>query len=59
MKNKGKGFSYYLEDEKIIEYLSLSPRLRLEWLGEIDSFNRKALKGIRRKIWEKLRNGEV
>jgi len=59
MKVKGKGFSYYLEDEKIIEYLSLSPRLRLEWLEEIDSFNRKALKGIRRRIWEKLRRGEV
>lgn len=59
MNIKGKGYSYYLEDEKIIEYLSLSPRMRLEWLEEIDSFNRKALTGIRRKIWEKLRRGEV
>ena len=54
-----KGFSYYLEDEKIIEYLKLSPRVRLEWLEEIDAFNRKALKGERRKIWEKFRRGDV
>lgn len=59
MTIRGKGYSYYLEDEKIIDYLSLSPQMRLEWLEEIDSFNRKALRGIRRKIWEKFRRGEV
>jgi len=57
--NRMKGFSYYLEDEKIISYLSLSPRMRLEWLEEIDEFNRKALRGKRRKIWEKFRRGEI
>jgi hypothetical protein len=56
---KRKGFFYYLEDEKIIEYLNLSPRMRLEWLEEIDEFNRKALTGKRRKIWERLRRGEI
>ena len=54
-----KGFSYYLEDDKIIDYLKLSPRMRLEWLEEIDDFNRKALKGKRRIIWEKFRKGEI
>jgi len=54
-----KGFSYYLEDDKIIDYLKLSPAMRLEWLEDIDSLNRKALKGERRKIWEKFRKGEI
>ncbi|MBU4311890.1 MAG: hypothetical protein KJ706_04155 [Candidatus Omnitrophica bacterium] len=54
-----KGFSYYLENDKIIDYLKLSPRMRLEWLEEIDDFNRKALKGKRRIIWEKFRKGEI
>ncbi len=59
MKTKKKGFSYYLEDEKIISYLALSPRMRLEWLEEIEEFNRKALRGKRRKIWEKFRRGDI
>lgn len=59
MNTKRKGFSYYLEDEKIIEYLKLSPRMRLEWLEEIDELNRKALTGKRREIWEKFRRGEI
>ncbi|MFH1782850.1 MAG: hypothetical protein ABH848_04465 [Candidatus Omnitrophota bacterium] len=59
MKIKGKGFSYFLEDEKIIEYLRLSPAMRLEWLEDIDSLNHKALTGERRKIWEKFRRGEI
>ena len=54
-----KGFSYYLENDKIIDYLKLSPRMRLEWLEEIDDFNRKALKGKRRIIWGKFRKGEI
>lgn len=60
MKVSGKkGFSYYLEDEKILEYLRMSPRMRLEWLEDINIFNRKALRGERRKIWEKFRRGEI
>lgn len=59
MSSKMKGFSYYLEDDKIIEYLNLSPRMRLEWLEEIFNFNLKALRGKRRKIWEKFRRGEI
>jgi hypothetical protein len=59
MSSKIKGFSYHLEDEKIIDYLSLSPRMRLEWLEEISNFNRKALRGQRRIIWEKFRKGEI
>ncbi|MFC1620872.1 hypothetical protein ACFL2G_01075 [Candidatus Omnitrophota bacterium] len=59
MSGTRKGFSYYLEDDKIIEYLKLPPRVRLEWLEEIFEFNRKALKGKRKKIWQALRMGEV
>jgi len=39
--------------------LKLSPAMRLEWLEDIDSLNRKALRGERRKIWEKFRKGEI
>lgn len=56
---KKKGFSYYLEDEKLLEYLRLSPEMRLEWLEEINGFNRKALTGRRREIFEKFRKGEI
>ena len=59
MSSKMGGFSYYLEDEKIIDYLNLSPRMRLEWLEEIFNFNCKALRGQRRKICEKFRKGEI
>lgn len=59
MKVRRNGFSYYLEDEKILEYLKMPPRARLEWLEEINLFNRKALTGERRKISEKFRKGEA
>lgn len=59
MSIKRKGFAYYLEDEKIIDYLKLPPLIRLQWLEDINDLNRKALTGRRRKIWEKFRRGEI
>lgn len=59
MKQPLKGFSYYLEDEKIISYLRLKPKEKLEWLEDIAQLNKKALYGTRRVVWEKLRKGEV
>ena len=49
-----KGFSYTLEDEKIIEYMKLSTENKLQWLEEINDFNNMVLsdrgKGIKRQI---------
>ena len=38
-----KGFSYILEDEKIIEYMKLSTENKLQWLEEINGFNTMVL----------------
>ncbi len=35
-----KGFSYYLEDEKLIAYSKLSAKEKLLWLEEINKFIR-------------------
>ena len=40
---KNGGFSYTLEDEKIIEYIKLSTKDKLEWLEEIMLFTEMAL----------------
>jgi hypothetical protein len=58
-KMKKKGFKYYLEDEKIIEYLKLSPVDRLRWLEEANRFIEIVLPKEKRKIWEKYRRGEI
>ena len=38
-----KGFSYTLEDKKIIEYMKLSTESKLRWLYEINEFTNMAL----------------
>ncbi len=60
MENKrGKGFSYYLEDEKIIEYLKLSDEDKLKWLEEIRVFTLAFLTKEEMDLRNRLRNGEV
>jgi hypothetical protein len=51
-----KGFSYTLEDDKILDYSKFSIEEKLEWLEEIKNFNELVLtekdKQIRRKLLE-------
>lgn len=50
------GFSYYLEDEKILEYAKLSTAQKLEWLEEMRVFNEAALTPREKRIREFFRN---
>lgn len=50
------GFSYTLEDEKIIEYMKLSTEDKLNWLEDIVSFTEMALTAKEKKIREYFRN---
>jgi hypothetical protein len=61
MKNKKKsgGYSYTLENEKILEYITLSTEEKLEWLEEINNFTQAVLSGKKKKMINKLRAGEI
>lgn len=66
MKNKKKrksdepkGFSYNLEDEKIIAYMKLTAEEKLQWLEEINRFTYHVLNDRQREFREKLRKGEI
>ncbi len=54
-----KGFSYTLEDEKIIEYLKLSTEDKLKWLEEIYMFTQLVLSDKEKEFREKLRKCEI
>ncbi len=43
-----KGFYYYLEDEKILEYMKLSTEEKLQWLEDIIEFTEAFLTEKRR-----------
>ena len=50
-----KGFSYTLEDEKIIEYMKLSTKDKLRWLEEINQFTNLVLNDKQKELRAKLR----
>ncbi|MBI5607236.1 MAG: hypothetical protein HY879_28215 [Deltaproteobacteria bacterium] len=54
-----KGFQYTIEEEKIIEYLKLSTADKLQWLEEINEFNRIALDEREKEIRIRLRAAEI
>ncbi len=54
-----KGFSYVLEEEKIIEYMKLSTEDKLTWLEEINEFSNMVLNDKEKEIRAKLRTGEI
>ena len=54
-----KGFSYTLEDEKIIEYMKLSTENKLQWLEEINEFNKMVLSDREKELRDKLRACEI
>jgi len=66
MKNKSekkngkrKGFSYSLEDEKILAYMKLTAGEKLQWLEEINRFTFLVLNDRQKEFREKLRSGEI
>jgi hypothetical protein len=57
--NEKKGYSYTVEDEKLIEYMKLSTEQKLEWLEEINSFTNSVLSDEEKLIRQKLRAAEI
>lgn len=54
-----KGFSYRVEDEKIIEYMKLSTEDKLKWLEDINEFTDMVLNDKEKALRAKLRCGEI
>ena len=54
-----KGYSYTIEDEKIIEYMKLSTEDKLKWLEEINEFTCAALSEEQKALRDKFRAGEI
>jgi hypothetical protein len=57
--NEKKGYSYTVEDEKLIEYMKLSTEQKLEWLEEINDFTYAVLSDEEKLIRQKLRAAEM
>ena len=57
--NEKKGYSYTVEDEKIIEYMKLSTEHKLKWLEEINAFTYSVLSDKEKLIRQKLRAAEI
>lgn len=58
-KRQVTGYSFTVEDEKILAYMKLTTEEKLKWLEEINSFTFAALTEEEWKIRQKLRSGEV
>lgn len=54
-----KGYSYTIEDEKIIEYMKLTTEEKLIWLEEIVKFTNLVLNDSEKEFRQKLRCGEI
>jgi hypothetical protein len=52
------GFRYTLEEEKIREYMKLTPEEKLTWLDEIFRFSEEALSPNAKKIRARLRGDD-
>ena len=57
--NEKKGFSYTVEDEKIIAYMKLSTEQKLQWLEEINALTDAVLSDEEKFIRQKLRAAEI
>jgi hypothetical protein len=55
------GFDYFLEDETIRRYASLSCEMKLSWLEEAARFTYRVLSRdpARKQIWEDFRKGRI
>ena len=57
--NEKKGYSYTVEDEKVIAYMKLSTEQKLKWLEEINDFTHAVLSDEEKLIRQKLRAAEI
>ncbi|MBI4723357.1 MAG: hypothetical protein HY769_10270 [Candidatus Stahlbacteria bacterium] len=54
-----KGFSYTLEEEKIIDYMKLSTEDKLNWLEEINEFTELVLNNKEKEMRAKIRECKI
>ncbi|MBN2842730.1 MAG: hypothetical protein JXM68_06545 [Sedimentisphaerales bacterium] len=54
-----KGYSYFVTDEQIREYMKLTTAEKLEWLEEANEFIQAASDDKTREIRDKFRKGEI
>ena len=54
-----KGYSYTIENEKILEYMKLSTEDKLKWLEEINEFTFMFLSEEQKALRNKFRAGEI
>ncbi len=54
-----KGVRFFITREMIREYRKLTPEMRLAWLQEATVLSYYGLTKKRRRIWEKIRSGEI
>ncbi|MCK4667927.1 hypothetical protein KAU33_14320 [Candidatus Dependentiae bacterium] len=57
--NKRKGYYYYFEDDKILEYMQLTTAEKLQWLEDILEFTDMFLTEEDKIFREKLRRAEI
>lgn len=56
---ENKGFSYTLEDEKILEYMKLSTEEKLRWLEEVVELTNSVLTENEMEFRKKLLDGSL
>jgi hypothetical protein len=54
-----KGFSYSLEDEKILSYMKLTAEEKLQWLEDINRLTFLVLNDRQKEFREQLRSGKI
>ena len=54
-----KGYSYTVEEEKLIEYMKLFTEQKLKWLEEINTFIHSVLSDEEKLVRQKLRAAEI
>ncbi|HQO40396.1 MAG TPA: hypothetical protein PK986_08000 [Spirochaetota bacterium] len=56
---ENKGFSYTLEDEKILEYMKLTVEEKLQWLEEIIELTESTLTEKEKEFRRRLMDGTI
>ena len=56
---ENKGFSYTIEDEKILEYMKLTIEEKLQWLEEILELTENTLTEKEKEFRRRLRDGSL
>ena len=54
-----KGFAFRPSTEYLKATMNMPTKAKLEWLEEVNAFTYKVLSKQKRKIWEKVKQGEA